>query len=153
MTVCAGLYAVARQSYLLDRHREEIATTWAELVHRLPDSQYRERPLEELCASTMRGLGAIIEALTTGSYAALEDYLTSVSLIRLQMGFNIAEVTEALLLCKDAALPLIWRTCPPGAAAAQESINRLDTCLRWIVGRFAGLYAAEASRHLREEQV
>lgn len=137
---------------LLDRHREEIATTWAELVHRLPDSRYRERPLAELCASTRRGLEAIIEALTTGSHAALEDYLTDVSLIRLQMGFNIAEVTGALLLCKDAALPLIWRTYPPGTAATQEAISRLDACLRWIVSHFAGLYAAEASRHLREEQ-
>jgi len=137
---------------LLDRHREEIVAVWAELVHRLPDSQYRERPLEELRASTMRGLGAIIEALTTGSYASLDEYLTGVSLTRLQMGFDIAEVTEALLLCKDATLPLIWRTCPPGSATAQESISRLDACLRWMVGRFTELYAAEASRHLREEQ-
>lgn len=35
---------------LLDRHREEIATAWAEMVHQLLDSHYRERPLEELRA-------------------------------------------------------------------------------------------------------
>jgi len=36
---------------LLDRDREEIATTWAEIAYQLPDSRYRERPLEELQAS------------------------------------------------------------------------------------------------------
>jgi len=72
----------------------------------------------------MRGLGAIIEALTTGSYAALETYLTDVRLTRLRMGFNSAEVIEALLLCKDAALPIIWRAYPSGSATAQELTPR-----------------------------
>ncbi len=44
---------------LLNRHREEIARAWAEMVHRLPDSHYGERPLEELRASTLRAVGAI----------------------------------------------------------------------------------------------
>jgi hypothetical protein len=35
---------------LLDRHWEEIATTWTEMVYRLLDSHYREQPLEELRA-------------------------------------------------------------------------------------------------------
>jgi signal transduction histidine kinase len=137
---------------LLDRHREEITAVWAEMAHQLPDSHYREHPLEELCASAMRGLGAIIEALTTGSYAALETYLTDVSLTRLQMSFDITEVIQALLLCKDATLPIIWRSYPSDSAMAQESITQLDTCLRWIVGRFSELYAAETGRHLREQQ-
>jgi signal transduction histidine kinase len=137
---------------LLERHREEIATAWAEMASQLPDSRYRERSLEELCASTMRGLGAIIEALTTGSYAALETYLTDVSLTRLRMGFEIGEVIEALLLCKDAALPVIWRAYPSSSAVAQEAITQMDTCLRWIVSRFSELYAAETSQHLQEQQ-
>jgi signal transduction histidine kinase len=137
---------------LLDRHREEIATIWAEIVHGLTDSRYGERPLEELRASTMRGLGAIIEALTTGSYDALEAYLTDVSLNRLRMGFDIGEVIKALLLCKDAALPVIWRAYPFGSAAAQESIAQLNACLRWTISYFGELYTAEVSRHLREHQ-
>ena len=137
---------------LLDRHREEIATIWAEIVHRLPDSHYGERPLEEIRASAMRGLEAMIEALTTGSYAALEAYLTDVSLTRLRMGFDIGEVTEALLLCKEAALPVIWRIYPSSSAAARESIAQMDACLRWTISYFGELYAAEMNRHLRTQQ-
>ena len=130
---------------LLDRHRGEIATAWAEMVYRLPDSHYREQPLEELRASTMRGLWAIIEALSSGSYAALEAYLTDVSLTRLEMGFDISEVIEALLLSKDAALPVIWRAFPPSSVEAQEAIAQLDGCLRCMIGRFGKLYAEGAS--------
>jgi signal transduction histidine kinase len=137
---------------LLERHREEIATAWAEIASQLPDSHYRERPLEERRASAMRGLGAIVEALTTGSYAALETYLTDVSLTRVRMDFHISEVIEALLLLKNVAQPLIWRATPSGSAVAQKSITRLDACLRWTVARFGQLYAAEMSRHLREQQ-
>lgn len=57
---------------LLNRHREEIAGVWAEMVHCLPDSHYSERPLDELRASTLRAVEAIIEALATHSYTALE---------------------------------------------------------------------------------
>lgn len=137
---------------LLERHREEIATAWAVMASQLPDSRYRERPLEELRASTMRSLGAIIEALTTGSYAALEAYLTDVSLSRVRMGFDISEVLEAMLLLKDATQPFILRVTASSSAAAQEPITQLDACLRWIVGCLGELYAAEMSRHLREQQ-
>lgn len=93
---------------LLHRHREEIAAAWAEMVHRRPNSRYQQQPLEELRNSTMRGSKAIIEALGSGSHAALEAYLTEVSLTRLEMGFDIAEVIEALLLFENVALPFVW---------------------------------------------
>lgn len=41
---------------ILQTHREEIATAWAEMVHRLPDSHYRERPLEELGGGRVFGV-------------------------------------------------------------------------------------------------
>ena len=137
---------------LLDRHRDEIAMAWAQMVHRLPDSHYCEQPLEELRASAMHGLGAILEALTTGSHAALENSLFETSITRVRMGFQIAEAIEALLLCKDAALPVIWRAYPSGSAMVQESITQIDSCLRWSSGHMARLYAAEMNRQLRRQQ-
>jgi len=137
---------------LMDCRREEIATIWAEMVRRLPDSHYSERPLEELRASTLRAVGAIIEALTTHSYTALEAYLTDVSLTRLQMGFDITEVIEALLLCKDATLPIIWESCSPGSPEACEAIVQLDECLRHMIGCFGRLYAEAMHRSLEEQR-
>lgn len=137
---------------LLDCHQEEIAGVWAEMVHRLPDSHYSERPLEELRASTLRAVEAIIEAITTHSYTALETYLTDVSLTRLQMGFDIAEVIEALLLCKNATLPIIWESFSPGSPEAREAILQLDDCQRHMIGCFGRLYAGAMHRSLEEQR-
>ncbi len=137
---------------LLNRHQEGIARAWAELVHRLPNSHYSERPLEELRASTLRAVEAIIEALAIGSYTALETYLTDVSLTRLQMGFDIAEVIEALLLCKEATLPVIWKSYSPGSSEAREAIVQLDGCLRHMIGCFGRLYAGAMHRSLDEQR-
>jgi len=137
---------------LLGQHRDEIAAAWAEKVHQLPDSQYRELPLEDLLVSTRRGLGAMLEALDTGDYAALETYLADVCVTRLLMGFDAAEVTEALLLCKDAALPVIRRAYPSDSTAAWASNSQLDACQRRMIGHFSQLYVAETSRLLEEQQ-
>lgn len=138
---------------LLYLHREEVAATWAELVHGRLGSQYRELPLEELCASAGQGVEAVVEALSdTGSRTALERYLTDVCMVRLEMGFGIADVIEALLLCKEAILPVIWRGYASDPVAAREPIAQLDACLRWAIGHFGELYATEMSRRLREQQ-
>ena len=137
---------------LLNRHREEIAGVWAEMVRRLPDSHYSERPLDELRESTLRAVEAIIEALATHSYTALETYLTDVSLTRLQMGFDIAEVIEALLLCKEAALPIILESCSPRSPEAREAIVQLDSSLRHMIGCFGSLYARAMNRSLEEQR-
>jgi signal transduction histidine kinase len=137
---------------VLELHREEIAVSWAERVHGVPDSRYGGQPLEELCASAMRGLGAMVDALATGSYTALESYLSDVCLARLQMGFGIAEVIEALLLCKNAALPLIRQAYPLDSPTPWALISELDACLRWMVGRFGELFATETRRILQKQQ-
>jgi len=145
---------------LLDRHQDEIASLWAENVHQLPNTRYRELPRKEIRTSTARGLRAICETLVTKSYTPLESYLTDVCLTRLQMGFSIGEVIRALLTCKDAALPVIWQEhadgvadgTTDGSAAAREAIIQLDACLHFAVGRFGELYAEEAGRNLRKQQ-
>lgn len=137
---------------LLNRHREQIAGNWADLVQRLPDSHYNDRPLEELYVSTLRAVEAIIEALTDNTYTALETYLTDVGLTRLRMGFDIAEVIEALLLCKEASLPIIWESYSPGSPEARDAIFQLDGVLRHMIGCFGRLYARAMHRSLEEKQ-
>ncbi len=148
----AGSAMAKEVAALLERHREAIADRWAERVQSLPDSHYQERPVGELRASTMRGLRAIIEALTTESYTALENYLTDVSLTRLRMGFDIAEVIEALLLFEVSALPIIWQTYAPDSPQRREAHELIASCSRWMAGRFGALYAGEGNRILRREQ-
>jgi PAS domain S-box-containing protein len=138
--------------HLLRHHQEEIAASWAEEVHKLPGTRYGQRPLDELRASALRGVAAIAESWATGSQQALRAYLAGVSEMRLRLRFSISEVIEALLLFKEAALPVIWRTYPQDSAACHEMVAHLDACLRFVVGHFSSLYAEAMERELRESE-
>jgi PAS domain S-box-containing protein len=137
---------------LLRLHQDEIATLWAEEVHKLSGTRYSQRPLSELHASALRGVAAIVECLTTGSPQALEAYLAGVSMMRLQLDFDISEVIEALLLLKEAVLPVIRQTYPADSEWCYKMVSRLDACLRLIVGRFGYLYAEAMKTELRESE-
>jgi PAS domain S-box-containing protein len=137
---------------LLRRHQDEIATLWAEEVHKLSGTRYSQRPLHELHASALHGVAAIIESLSTGSQQALEAYLTGVSMMRLQLDFDISEVIEALLLLKEAVLPVIRRIHPADSTERREMVAHLDACIRLVVGRFGYLYAEVMKTELRKSE-
>ena len=136
---------------LLSLHQEEIAAAWAGAVHDLPDTQYNQRPLDGLRSSAARGVGAFVETLATGLHQAIEAYLVDVSLMRLEMGFDISEVVEALLLFRKAALPIVRQAHPAGSTEFDEADEHLHTCLRYAVGRLAYLYAEAANRDLQTQ--
>jgi PAS domain-containing protein len=137
---------------LLRRHQDEIATLWVEEVHRPSGTRYSERPLRELHASALRGVAAIVESLATGSEQALEAYLVGVSMVRLELDFGVSEVIEALLLIKEAVLPVIRQTYPAGSEDRYTVMAHLDACLRLVVGRFGYLYAEAMKTELRESE-
>jgi signal transduction histidine kinase len=137
---------------LLEQQHEAIATAWAERIYHEVDAHYAEQSLEALRASTRMGLNAIIAALQTGSAAAMDDYLASLSHKRVRQQFTIGEVLNALLLCKEAALPLIRQVSDREAAEIYDLNAQLDTCLRGMVSRFGQQYAVAMQQHLHEQQ-
>jgi PAS domain S-box-containing protein len=137
---------------LLQRHRDEIINSWAEMVHTLPDTRYRDYPLAELRAWLSRGLAVAIETLASGSYHDLETHLRDISLDRLQMGFDISEVIEALLLLREAALPVLWQSYPLHSSEAYETLIHFDGYLRRSISRFGHLYAQAMERELRRSE-
>jgi signal transduction histidine kinase len=141
---------------VLARYREEIATAWAEMINRqMPGSPLAERTLDQAHADSLQALDTINDLLQglTASVAEMTEDVTKLSLFRLtRINCDVAELVEATLLFKEAALPFIWRAYPAGSDAAREAIAQMDACLRSLVGDLAKWYAAETSRHLREQQ-
>ena len=135
---------------LLSRHQNDIATTWAVMAHNLPGTRYAEHSVAEIHSWLSRGVAAAVETLSTGSYEATEAHLREISRTRLQMEFDISEVSEGLLLLKEAALPVIQQACRAGSAEIHEAITALETYLRFVVGRFGHLYAEAMEKELRE---
>lgn len=134
---------------LLDQHQVAIAASWAEKVYQNASFRPDDMWLKVLLASTTQGLSAMSAALATGSYLDLEAYLVQLSYACLRSGFESGEVTEALLLCKDAILPEISRLHSYDLEYVLAMIAELDTCLRWTAGHFNTLYATEMNRRLR----
>ncbi len=136
----------------LDAHRDDLIAVWVERVCSLPNCHYGERPLERVRAWVADDWRVITDALRTGAFGPLEAHMADISLNRLSLGFDIGEVIEALLLCKQVALPFIRRL----ALSDEEmdaALDQLDTCLRYMVGCFARRYADGMSRNLREQQL
>jgi signal transduction histidine kinase len=94
----------------------------------------------------------MVESLETGSHAVLEDYLAEISPAGAATVPDAAAVTEALLLCKDAAVPVIRDACGPDSSATWALVSELDGGLRWMVGRVTGMCAAEMRRQLADER-
>ncbi|NIV31519.1 MAG: hypothetical protein GWN58_19130, partial [Anaerolineae bacterium] len=137
---------------LMRDRQDEIASAWAEQIRRLPDSRYATYAQDEVLAWVSHGVAAAIETLSTGSYQPAEAYLREISLTRLQMGFDISEVTEALLLFKEAALPVIEQARQDGSLEYAAASAVLDRYLRFVVSRFGHLYAQAMEKELRESE-
>jgi PAS domain S-box-containing protein len=137
---------------LLGRHQHAIASTWAEMAQNLPGTRYADQSIAEIRACLSRGVAAAIQTLSTGSYEATEAHLKDMARTRSQMNFDISEITEALLLLKDAALPVIQRAYPAGSPEIHEAIAALERYIRFAVGRFGHLYAEAMEQELKESE-
>jgi signal transduction histidine kinase len=136
---------------LLSQHQQEIAAAWAELVQASPGSQYYALPAQDVRSLTVWGLRAITESLETGSRVLLEEYLAGICPAGSEAAPDAAAATEALLLCKEAAAPIICDACGPDSRESWALTSELDACLRWMVGRLTSLFGAELSRQLQAQ--
>jgi len=136
---------------LLKSHHDEIIEEWAKQVHQIQDSRYLQFSIEEVRNWASAGLEGIIEAFTSGSSQVLDDYLTKIVFSRLDEGFHISEVTEALLLAKEASLTVIWNSTPSDGLESKKIIHQLDVCLRYMISYFGNLFSEAAHSRLLDE--
>jgi signal transduction histidine kinase len=136
---------------LLKQHQDEIASGWAESVQRLPGSFCSDLPPEELRSLTLRGVGAIVQSLETGSPGLIDEYLTDFCPAG-RGAAPCASAAEALLLFKDAAVPLIRGAHEAEPGVAWRLVSQLDDCLRGMVGRLHNTCTAETRRKLADER-
>lgn len=137
---------------MMKRHVMEIAAAWAGLVSQIPASHYTALALEDIRSSTLRGVDAIIELLETGSERGLEAYLRDLSVMRLDQGFEIREVIQALMLLRRAILPYLFTIFPQEANETYQANLDLDNCMQYMVSRFGHLYSRAMNQSLEVQQ-
>ncbi len=137
---------------ILLMHRHQIADLWVNLILQLPDSHYQCLHSDELRQSCLTGIDALLVLQAHDSESDIEEYLRRISLTRLEQGFDIREVIQALLLLHRAVL-LVANLHQNG-----ETIQVLKVCLdlddslRLMVSQFGALYSSAMNRSLEEQQ-
>jgi signal transduction histidine kinase len=126
---------------LLTCYGEAIIQAWMGLIRQMPDTHYQQQSLDEICGWLRLYLQALTEATVTGSFATLEKHLAAISPVRSQLGFDIAEVMEGLLLFREAGLPFIGQTYALGSPETEVVRQQLDAVVRYTVRRFGQIYA------------
>ena len=137
---------------LMKLHRMDIAAAWAGLASQIPASHYAALAVEEIRNSSLRGVDAIVEYLETGSECGIEAYLRDLSVMRLDQGFEIGEIIQALMLLRRATLPYLFTMFPGEHHEAYQAHMDLDTCMRYMVGRFGHLYSRAMNQSLEVQQ-
>ena len=133
---------------LIEDHLGEIIQSWEERVGR--SASFSPGELRHTAFNPSTSLRAIVSDLRIGKYTALSTCLTQLSTTCWQRGFTNGEMTESLLLCRDAILPIIRRHAFD-IDSIWSMIATLDECLRWMVRYFNMEYEAEANRRLRKQ--
>jgi signal transduction histidine kinase len=136
---------------LLRINQDEITAAWANSLQDLPDSQYKRYSPAILETWAEQWLAGIIEILISGSSQFLDEYVGEVVNARIKAGFPIYEVTEGLLLSKEAISPIIWSSYSANSQKAIESIIQLDIILRQIITRFTHLFSDSMHHQLFTE--
>lgn len=132
------------------KNKKQIRDEWVELVRSIPNTNYLERPLSELYASAEEGLNSFIEIFRNSSYKRLDAYIHKVSMTRIKMGFDISEVTQALLLMKEAVSAHIIQELIDTPEELKSAFTMLDQAMRWNISRFNELYSRAINKQLQQ---
>ena len=138
--------------FILLEQKHLIVEDWVNLIYQLPDSHYQSLQFDEVRDTCLQGIEALIQLQDDGSEIGINQYLHQISLKRLEQGFDIREVIQALLLLHRAVL-LTANQCLEGEPSKVRQICLdLDDSLRIMVSQFGSLYSSAMNRSLEEQQ-
>lgn len=144
--------SVNQLALLLHRYRTQIAEVWVESILQIPASHYQSIQEAEIRASCFRGIDALIEYQEQRSKAGIDQYVRLISMKRLEQGFDIREVIEALLLLHRAILLVNRQDHLSDPAQTLQTYLELEDGLRVMVSTFGSLFATAMNKSLAEQQ-
>ena len=136
---------------LIIQNQTKIIDSWIIKVLNLPDSRYRDYSKFEISAWAAKGMETIADVLQTNTDQSIDEYVSSLVPDRLQAGFPIYSITEALLSVKDAILPIIATAYAGDSYKAIEAAAQIDLCLKIIIRKFESVYSNTMHQQLVDE--
>lgn len=130
----------------LDQNHQEVVDAWLGMVLARPGTLYAYMPRAKVRRWLGEGLDVIIEGLGTGDQDVVVRYLAHIARRRWDAGFGIDEVIRALLLLRDAAVPLVERRLPGAPTDVSRSARAVDATVRFAVVVFSARFADHIRR-------
>ena len=137
---------------ILSQQREQIAACWVELIKQIPDSHYHSFRDSEILESCLRGIDALLELRASGSVYSVEEYVKQISHKRLEQGFDIREVIQALLLLHRAVILVVTPDSMDDPSQVSKIYLDLESGLRLMVSQFGFLYSSGMNKSLEDQR-
>ncbi|MBN2088335.1 hypothetical protein JW964_01925, partial [candidate division KSB1 bacterium] len=135
--------------HIINKFKKDLIRDWVDKILVIPGTNYQKRPLSELYASTEEGLLAFMEIFEHNNYQRLDEYLQKVCDSRINMGFMIDEVTQALMLTREVLFPYVLDYCKDNFYEIKGVSNEIDRVMRYCIGKFSELFAQGMNRRLQ----
>jgi signal transduction histidine kinase len=136
---------------LLSAHKKNIVDEWANKIMGLPGSHYSRYPIDEIKDWVSRDLDAIINVNKGGFEQATNAYLIETAAARQEDGFSIYDLTEGLLISKEAILPVIRSSFPENCIRTLDLVAQLDDRLRRLIVKLELIFSEAMHELLHEE--
>jgi signal transduction histidine kinase len=135
-------------SYIINKFKKDIVRDWVDKILAIPGTNYQKRPLAELYASTEEGMVSFLEIFEHNNYQRLDEYLQKVCDSRINMGFTIEEVTQALMLSREVFFPYALDYCKDNFYEIKGVAAEIDLVARYCISKFSELFAQGLNRRL-----
>ncbi|MBN1351338.1 GAF domain-containing sensor histidine kinase [candidate division KSB1 bacterium] len=135
---------------ILIGNKHQVTEEWLRILLSIPNSNYLQRPRAELVASAEAAMQAYIEVLRYDSYEGMDNYVYNVSFNRIQLGFNISEVTQALLMAEEALLPFLLEEFSNNPKQLIEAVSIISRISHRSVARFNHFYSRALNQQLQD---
>lgn len=134
---------------IINKFKKDIIRDWVDKILAIPGTNYRKRPLAELFASTEEALLSFAETFEHNNYQRLDDYLQKVCDSRLNMGFMIDEISQALILSREVFFPYVLDYYKDNFYELKIKVAEIDRVVRYCISKFSELFAQALNRRLK----
>lgn len=123
---------------LLNYYRKDIIEEWVRRLHTGISRQYAQRPLSELYGTVTEAYEANYAVIVEKDYGPINDFITKITKMRLEAGFNLSDVQKAFELYRNILTPLVLTHLQ--GEVLKDAITKINECLAYTIHRFSDYF-------------
>lgn len=123
---------------LLISYRKAIIDNWVSRLHSEVSKQYSQRPLEELYITVTEAYDANYSVIVENDYGPINDFITKITKMRLDAGFNLSDVQKAFELYRNIVVPLVLSHLE--GEGLRNAVTKINDCLAYTIHRFSDYF-------------